>query len=82
MAREMKPTGEIAGAVAPPTVQPTAQMSTITQTGGQTPGMRRTDVAEELMKLGKAKEQGILSDTEFNELKSALINQAKRDAQS
>ncbi len=38
----------------------------------------RTSFAEEFMKLAKLKEQGVLSGQEFNEMKAALISQAKR----
>ena len=65
MTREMKPEQPAALTASPP---PPA------------PKINRTTFAEEFMKLAKLKEQGVLSLTEFTEMKAALIGQAKRDA--
>lgn len=45
--------------------------------GYATVRVARTSFAEEFMKLAKLKERGILSEQEFNEMKAALISQAK-----
>jgi hypothetical protein len=47
-------------------------------TGYTTLGTDRTSFSEEFMKLAKLKDQGVLSQQEFIEMKAALISQAKR----
>ena len=46
--------------------------------GDGTARIDRTSFADGFMKLAKLKEHGFLSEQEFNELKAALISQAKR----
>ena len=70
--------GEISNSSATPPANGDPTRSSAQLTPSAFSRVDRTAFADEFMKLAKLKEQGVLSEQEFSEIKAALIGQAKK----